>query len=92
MKVVINRCDGSFGLSDVAKEMLGIEDDFEYIFEREKRIDSKLVEVVEKLGDAANGPFSVLRIIEIPDDIEWTIEDRDEDGWEQIVEKHRVWP
>lgn len=88
MKVVINKCYGGFGLSDAAKKMLGIKYDFEYD-EDEKRADPKLVEVVEKLGAAANGPFSRLVVVEIPDDINWAISEYD--GIERIEEVHRVW-
>lgn len=54
-----------------------------------KRDDKALVEVVEKLGDNANGYFSNLKVVEIPDDIEWEIDDYD--GLETIHEKHRSW-
>lgn len=48
-----------------------------------------LVKVVEELGEAANGRFSELAVIEIPDDISWYI---DEDkGMETIHEEHRTW-
>jgi len=48
-----------------------------------------LIKVVEKLGDGANGRFSELKIVEIPDDVDYEIEDYD--GLESIHEKHRVW-
>lgn len=89
MKVVINSCYGGFGLSNAAKEMLGIEYDFEYMDDYEKRADPKLVEVVEKLGATANGPFAKLKVVEIPDDVDWTITEYD--GAEQIEEVHRIW-
>lgn len=37
----------------------------------------------------ADGKCAELKIIEIPDDIEWEIEEYD--GWEHVAEKHRVW-
>ena len=48
-----------------------------------------LIQVVEELGEEANTPVSKLKIVEIPDDVEWEIEEYD--GIEWIAEKHRVW-
>ena len=48
-----------------------------------------LVAVVEKLGEEANSKYSQLKIVEIPDDVEWEIDEYD--GVEIIVEKHRSW-
>ena len=84
MKVVINTCYGGFELSDKAMEMLGI--DYSWKIERN---DPNLIKVVESLGEEANGRFSCLKVIEIPDDVEWFIDDHD--GVESIHEKHRVW-
>ena len=48
-----------------------------------------LVSVIEELKELANGEYSTLKVIEIPDDIEYNIEDYD--GSEHISEKHRTW-
>ena len=53
------------------------------------RSDEDLVEVVETLGGAANGSYSNLKVVEIPDDVEWYIEEYD--GREHIAERHRTW-
>lgn len=53
------------------------------------RTDSVLIQVIEELGKDANGRFADLAIIEIPDDVEWEIEEYD--GVEWIAEKHRTW-
>lgn len=53
------------------------------------RDDPILIQVVEELGEEANGNHAELDIIEIPDGVEYTIEDYD--GVESIHEKHRVW-
>lgn len=58
----------------------------EYNFERD---DPALVQVVEELGVDANGTYANLKIVEIPDDIEWHIHEYD--GIESVHEKHRVW-
>ena len=54
-----------------------------------QRNDSVLIEVVEELGIKANGSCSELKIVEIPDDVEWIIEEYD--GKEWIAEDHRRW-
>ncbi len=53
------------------------------------RSDPVLIEVIEKLGDAANSWASALKIIEIPDDVDWVIGEYD--GREWVAEKHRTW-
>lgn len=54
------------------------------------RADPLLVQVVEELGVEANGSCAELRVIEIPDGVDYEIDDYD--GVETIHEKHRVWP
>jgi hypothetical protein len=53
------------------------------------RADPLLVEVVEMLGKEANGSHASLKVVEIPDGIEWTIQEYD--GLEWVAEKHRTW-
>lgn len=53
------------------------------------RTDTNLVLVVESLGEKANTRYSDLEIVEIPDGIEYVIEEYD--GVETIAEKHRKW-
>ena len=48
-----------------------------------------LIETVETLGDAANGDYANLKVVEIPDCVEWQIEEYD--GYEHVAEKHRTW-
>lgn len=80
-KIVINTCYGGFGLTRQA-EGFGVNS-------RTERNDPKLVKAVETLGDDAGGSFSQLRVIEIPDDVDWEI--CEYDGMEWIAEKHRTW-
>lgn len=56
---------------------------------RTHREDPLLVKMVEDLGQGANGEYADLRVVEIPDDIEWKIEEYD--GMETIEEAHRSW-
>lgn len=53
------------------------------------RTDEDLIKVVEELGEEANTTCSTLRIIEIPDDIDWIIEEYD--GMEWVAERHKTW-
>lgn len=55
----------------------------------EDRTDPDIVAVVKKLGKRANGRCANLKVVEIPDDIEYEIDDYD--GLETIREKHRTW-
>lgn len=65
--------------------------DFDFVLSaREiKRDDPALIAVVKKLGSKANCRYSKLEIVEIPDDVEYTIEEYD--GIEWVAEKHRTW-
>jgi hypothetical protein len=70
----------------------GIKDDehyFSYYDLSNDRTDPVLVQVVEELGDVANGFASELMIVDIPDDIEFTVEEYD--GLEWVAEAHRTW-
>ncbi len=54
-----------------------------------ERNDPNLVKVVEELGREADTSVSSLKVVEIPDGVEWTIEEYD--GFEHIAEKHKTW-
>ena len=54
-----------------------------------KRDDPLLIQVIEELGPLANGRFAKLKIVDVPDDVEWEIDDYD--GRETVKEKHRSW-
>jgi hypothetical protein len=53
------------------------------------RNDPVLIQVVEELGVKASGRFADLKVVEIPDDVEWQIDEYD--GLEWVSEKHRTW-
>jgi hypothetical protein len=53
------------------------------------RDDPILIRVIEELGETANGPFAELKIVEIPENVEWEIDDYD--GMESIHECRRSW-
>jgi len=54
-----------------------------------ERNDPCLVQVVEEMGDEASGYLSALKIVEVPDGIEWEIDDYD--GMESVQEVHQSW-
>jgi hypothetical protein len=72
-----------------------IEDrDTHYISDRDiERNDPLLIQVVEEMGadhcTGASGACAHLKIIEIPDDVEWEI--KEYDGTEWVAEVHRTW-
>lgn len=60
------------------------------VYPREiKRHDPALVQVVEEMGSKADGDHAELKVVEIPDDVEYIIEEYD--GLEHIAEVHRTW-
>ena len=54
-----------------------------------RRDDKHLVQVVKELGPEANDYFASLKVVEIPADVEWVIDEYD--GKEWIAEVHRRW-
>lgn len=55
----------------------------------EFRSDPVLVRIVEEMGEAVNGRYTDLKVVEIPDGIDWEIVEYD--GKEHIAERHRTW-
>jgi hypothetical protein len=53
------------------------------------RDDKDLIKVIKKLKDKANGDCAELRIVEIPNNADWEIDEYD--GLETVEEKHRIW-
>ena len=92
-RIAINKCFGGFGLSDEAldlyKAKTGMGKDDEVYALDIKRDDPNLIEVIEELGPMAYGDCAELKIVEIPDDVEWEIEEYD--GIEWVSEAHRTW-
>lgn len=91
MKIVINDEHGGFGLSKKAYEFLGMQWDGYGHGDKydDDRSNPKLVNCIEALGRKANGYCSHLKVVEIPDDVKWQIEEYD--GLEWVAEKHRTW-
>jgi hypothetical protein len=55
------------------------------------RDDPILVRVVEELGESASGTYAELKVVEIPDDVEWYVDDIRDTGIEYVDEVHRSW-
>jgi hypothetical protein len=96
VKIVINSCHGGFSMSEEAQKLFcqysmierkDWEEDWSYYdIERNNQY---LVRVVEELGDGVNSRYSELKVVEIPDGVEWEIAEYD--GLEWVAEKHRTW-
>ena len=53
------------------------------------RDDQALVQVVEELGEEANGKYAELKIVDVPEYAKWHIHEYD--GSEQVAEDHQTW-
>lgn len=88
--IVINRCYGGFDISRAAVEELrnrGCASPDRNI----PRDDPLLIALMREWGpDRVSHPWARLAVVEIPDDVEWQIEEYD--GLELVIDKHRVWP
>ena len=90
MKVVINKSHGEFNLSDAGLKRYNELDGYDnkkssYI----ARDDVYLVQVVEEMGEKSWGHYAELKIVEVPDEVDWVIEQYD--GREWVAEVHRTW-
>ena len=48
-----------------------------------------LVRVVEELGEKAHGECAKLKVVDVPDEVDWDIDDYD--GMESVHERHSSW-
>ena len=95
-KIVINKCFGGFALSDARMALYATlkgvtarpdDDDFPIQVWDIARDDPDLVSVVQQIPEDEGD--TDLRVIEIPDDVDWQIDDWD--GMEHIVDRKRIW-
>jgi len=54
-----------------------------------ERDDPILIQVIEEMGLEANDICAELKIVEVPDDVKWEIDEYD--GVESVEEEHRSW-
>ena len=101
MKVVINVCFGGFSVSEAAAEFMAARGNviakgdlqraafYGWLYGVERN-DPDLVAAVETLGsESASGMCAELKVVDIPDGIEYEIAEYD--GNERVAEKHRTW-
>ena len=89
MKVVINTCFGGFNLSEIALDVYHAKTGSDIPYWEIPRNDTTLIWIVEHLGEAAGGKHTQLKVVEIPNDVDWYIDDYD--GNETVAERHRFW-
>ena len=77
-------------LGKVISETTLIENCYFRDYGYDERHNPFLIQVIKELGDKASGDGADLRIVEIPDDVDYQIEGQDS-GFEYISEKHRTW-
>lgn len=91
VKVVISPVFGGFSLSEEGYNLWKQATKKWGTYNRDiARDDPTLVALVEEHGsEFMSGPHASLKVVEIPDDVEWTIEEYDGNEW--VAEKHRTW-
>ena len=87
MRIVINKRYGGFILTKEMMDYIGYVPSSEwdrgyYV----SRTDPKLIEYLDKTDESLHGS---LKVVDIPDDIDYVIEEYD--GKEWVSEKHRTW-
>ena len=91
-KIVINTCYGGFGLSEESleeyKSRKGITDKKFHHWDIPRDC-PHLVAMVEEGGTDIDGIYSELKVVEIPENVNWYIEEYD--GMEHVAERHRTW-
>jgi hypothetical protein len=91
-KIVINTCYGGFGLSESSledyKKRKNITDENFYHWDIPRDC-PHLVAMVEEGGTDVDGIYSELKVVDVPDDVNWFIHEYD--GMEHVAERHRTW-
>lgn len=74
---------------DYGDRLTKLPEDNHLYLSREHREDPVLIEVIEELGNEASGSFGDLVIVEIPDDLDYVIDDYD--GIETLHQRVQEW-
>ncbi len=78
MKIVYNACFGGFSLSPAGERRYCELAELDDVYSRNlKRSDPLLVQVVEELGQKANGSAAKLQIAEVPAGVRYRIDEYD---------------
>ena len=93
-QIVINACHGGFGLSqeamDLYTELCEAAGAHAHTYSRDIARDCvHLVETIRTLGSAADTRYSNLKVVEIPDGVQWSVHEYDGSEW--VAEAHRTW-
>lgn len=92
--MIINRKHGCIEFSDEILAAYRAEVGAEIWANKSWRTDEVMIRLIGEYGDKSSkylGKWAASRlvVVEIPDDVEWEINDYD--GIEWVAEKHRVW-
>lgn len=71
------------------EEVIKIFVEYSFYLGKQNREDPILIEVVKELGNKASGSFSDLQIVEIPDELDYVIDDYD--GYETLHQRVKIW-
>lgn len=80
---------GHYQTEDLGEKVDKLPNETYWWYGKLERDDADLIAVVEELGKEANGRHAELKVVEIPDGVNWEIDDYD--GIETIHEVHRSW-
>ena len=80
---------GHYQTEDLGEKVDKLPNETYWWYGKLERDDADLITVVEELGKEANGRHAELEVVEIPDGVNWEIDDYD--GIETIHEVHRSW-
>lgn len=53
------------------------------------RDDPVMISIIQELGSEASGDYADIKLVKIPGDVDWEIDEYD--GLEWVAEKHRTW-
>jgi hypothetical protein len=90
MKILINKCHGCFEFSPEFEQEIIKRYGNNLCNNHDYRTNPAIIELFEELGSGySSGEFAKLKLTEIPDDVNWIIQEYD--GLEHVAENHRTW-
>lgn len=88
-KIAINKTYGGFELTKLTEALYQSYSGTKTSGWDVERDDPHLIRALEETNCDADNPGAKIKIVEIPDDVEWQIDEYD--GMEWVAEKHRTW-